>query len=144
MNIQSITLLLGGLTCPTIYGDPEKPVVIVEAELDAMLIQRFAADCCCCIALGGVSIRPDVVVHRILCQTQRILCALDFDEAGKKAFLFWRATYSQLRPWPVPKGKSPGDAFKDHGIDLRAWIQRGMALLRKCLHNGLRGLDRMK
>lgn len=119
-------IISGGMTCPALYGDASKPVVIVEAELDAMLIQQLAADNCCCIALGGVTIRPDVFVDRMLCQCQCILYALDFDEAGKKAFFFWQATYTQLRPWPVPKGKSQGDAFKDHGIDLSAWIKQGI------------------
>ena len=121
-------IVTGGLTCPSIYGDSDKPIVVVESELDAMLLQQFAKDICCCVALGGVSIRPDVVVDRVLRQSSCILYALDFDEAGKKAFSFWQSTYSQLRPWPIPKGKSPGDAYKDHGVDLWAWIKCGILL----------------
>jgi hypothetical protein len=35
--------------------------VIVEAELDAMLIQHYAADLCCCMAIGGAGKKPDFV-----------------------------------------------------------------------------------
>jgi len=70
-------------------------------------------------------------VDKIISGAQIILYALDFDEAGKKAFLFWQSTYSQLKPWPVPKGKSPGDAFNDYGVDLRNWIQKGLQIYLK-------------
>lgn len=118
-------VIAGGMTCPSLYGDIGKPVVIVEAELDAMLIQQFAADICCCIALGGVSIRPDVIVEQLLRQAPSILYALDFDDSGKKAYNFWQSTYLQIKPWPVPRGKSPGDAYS-LGVDLRRWIEAGL------------------
>ncbi len=56
----------GGLQRPSIYGDINKPIVIVEAEIDAILIQQFASDICCSLALGGVSKRPDKHTHEIL------------------------------------------------------------------------------
>lgn len=118
-------ILAGGIACPAIYGDVGKPVVLVEAELDAMLIQQLTADLCCCVALGGVSIRPDTVVDQALRQAPFVLYSLDFDEPGKKAFRFWKSTYVHVQPWPVPKGKSPGDAY-DLGVNLRKWIELGI------------------
>ncbi len=118
-------ILAGGTTSPAMYGAIGKPVVLVEAELDAILIQRFTADLCCCVALGGVSIRPDATIDQIIRQAHTILYALDFDEPGKKAFRFWKSTYAHVSPWPVPKGKSPGDAY-DLGVDLRSWVQAGL------------------
>lgn len=53
------------------------------------------------------------------------LFALDFDDAGKKMYQFWKQTYPQLKSWPVPIAKSPGDAFKA-GMDLRQWILLGL------------------
>ena len=44
---------------------------------------------------------------------------------GKKAYKFWRDTYPHVQPWPVPRGKSPGDAFKE-GVNLRLWIEAGL------------------
>lgn len=118
-------IVAGGMTCPSLYGRVGKPVVLVEAELDAMLIQRLAADICCCVALGGVSVRPDVIIDEVLLQASCILFALDFDDSGKKAYNFWKSTYAQVKPWPVPKGKSPGDAYT-LGADLRRWIEAGL------------------
>ena len=118
-------IIAGGMTCPSLYGGVRKSVVLVEAELDAMLIQKFAADICCCIALGGVSIKPDVIIDQVLRQASSILFALDFDDSGKKAYNFWQSTYPHMKPWPVPKGKSPGDAYSI-GVDLRLWIEAGL------------------
>lgn len=119
-------ILAGGIACPAIYGDVGKPVLLVEAELDAILVQQLAGDKCCCIALGGVSIRPDTVVDQALRRASLILYALDFDEAGKKAYPFWKSTYAHIKPWPVPRGKSPGDAYS-LGIDLRKWMESGLS-----------------
>ena len=64
----------------------------------------------------------------MLKETKIILWCLDNDEAGRNAALWWRTTYPNLRFWPVPVGKSPGDAFKDHGINLREWVEEGIRL----------------
>ena len=89
------------------------PIVLVESEFDAMLIQQEASDLCNSIALGGAGKRADSVTHEILKSAPLILFALDFDEAGKKQYGFWRQSYLNLRAWPVPTTKSPGDAFKN-------------------------------
>ncbi len=118
-------IIPGGMTCPSLCGDVGKPVVIVEAELDAMLLQRLAKDICCCIALGGVSIRPDIVIDQLLRKSPVVLFSLDFDDSGKKAYRFWQSTYKHIKPWPVPKGKSPGDAYS-LCVDLRYWVESGL------------------
>lgn len=116
----------GSIKAPSIYGDVNtKVAVIVEAELDAMLIQQYSSDLCCCIAIGGAGKKPDLNTDCLLRAMSILFFALDFDEAGKKAFQFWKSTYPTLHPWPVPSGKSPGDALK-LGIDLRKWIMFGL------------------
>ena len=119
----------GGMQRPSIYGDPTKPVVIMESELDAILTQQFASDLCCCLALGGVGKRPDKYLHEFLAKAPLILLALDYDEAGKKEYPFWMSLYPNLRPWPAPKGKSPGDACQLYGADLRSWIVQGLEFM---------------
>lgn len=119
-------MLPGGMSCPVIFGNTTLSIILVEAELDAMLVQQVAEDICCCIALGGVSMKPDPFVDNVLRKACTILYSLDFDNAGKDAFYFWKKTYSQLKPWPVPEGKSPGEAFIEHGINLRDWVLRGI------------------
>jgi len=81
---------------------------------------------CNSIALGGAGKRADAATHEFLRNVPLILFALDFDEAGKKQFRFWRQSYSNLRAWPVPLTKSPGDAFKN-GVSLRQWIIDGIS-----------------
>lgn len=116
----------GGMRRPSIYGDQAKPIVIVESELDAILIQQFASDLCCCLSLGGVSKRPDKHTHEFLSQASLILLSLDYDESGKKEYPFWMSLYPNLRPWPAGKGKSPGDSLQ-LGVDLRHWIESGLS-----------------
>jgi DNA primase len=132
-------IISGSMTCPILFGNSEKPLVIVESELDAILIQQIAGDICGVIALGGVGMKPDVVVNKALCKASVVLCALDFDEAGKKGYLFWRSTYQQLRPWPVPRGKSPGDAYSIN-VDLRQWIELGIEYIQKVVKSLKRNL----
>lgn len=117
-------LLSGSCDSPTIYGKPSKKIVIVESEFDAMLLQDILGDLCCVIALGGAQKRPDSKLHQLLNQAFRILLCLDFDEGGVKANYYWKSLYPQLRIWPVPKGKSPGDALK-LGVDLKRWVEEG-------------------
>jgi len=115
----------GSMKSFSVYGDKALPVFVVESELDAMLVQQFAQDLCCCMALGGVSKKPDSASDKILKQAKRVLIALDFDEPGKKGCQSWMMLYPHAHPWPVPKAKSPGDAFKQ-GVDLRKWVEIGI------------------
>ena len=104
--------------------------VLVESEFDAILLHQEAHDLCACIALGGVSKKLDLETHLHLIKSPLLLFALDFDEAGKKAFNYWRSTYANLRAWPAPLAKSPGDAYLK-GIDLRKWILEGIGRYKK-------------
>lgn len=108
-----------------VFGDRALPIVLVEAEFDAMLIQQEAGDVCCSVALGGAGKKPDKKIHQFLKSARRVLFSLDFDEAGRKAYLFWRKNYQNLTAWPVPCGKSPEEAYSS-GVNLRDWINEGL------------------
>lgn len=117
----------GSMKCPAWFGySSEKPILLVEAELDAILIQQFAEDLCCCMAIGGAGKHPDVESDRKLKKSPLLLFAFDFDEAGKTAYSFWKSNYSHVKPWPVPLEKSPADAFLKANLDLRKWIENGI------------------
>ena len=119
--------IAGSIQQPSWFGSQDRlPVVIVEAEFDALLIQQEAGDLCSVLALGGAKKKPDFDTNQRLHKRPLLLYALDFDDAGKEQFLFWRKTYSHLRAWPTPTEKSPGDAFKK-GINLRQWIIDGIS-----------------
>lgn len=112
-------------TIPT-FGDYNEGIaVIVESELDAMLIMQEAKDLCVCIALGGAQKRPDFTLTTWLKEKRLLLFALDFDEAGKKEFIYWAKSYPTLKPWPTPEYKSPGDYYIKGG-NLREWISAGI------------------
>jgi DNA primase len=112
----------GSMQGPGVYGSPEdKPIIVVESELDAMLLQQYAADLCCSIALGGASKRPNVECHRLLLKAPMIFFSLDVDAAGAIAYRWWSQIYPHMKLWLPPVGKSPGDAYLS-GIDLRKWM----------------------
>ncbi len=106
--------------------------VIVEAELDAIAVAAAHPDVLV-VALGTVSGGVDAAMGAELSRCPVILVALDADQtvdgklgAGPAAVKRWRATYSQSRFWPMPKGKDPGDFVRDHAGDLRAWVESGL------------------
>lgn len=116
----------GSTQSPSLYGDISKPVIIVESELDAILIQQEASDLVCSIALGGVSKKPDTKTHNCLKRASLILLSLDFDDVGKKKYSFWMTLYPNLRPWPAPFCKSPGDSFKPFSTNISDWLKAGL------------------
>lgn len=111
---------------------PSRGVVVIEAELDAMAV-AVAHPGVTVIALGTVAGGMPEWLRRECAAAPIILVALDADPgkdgkggAGPKAIASWTNTYRQARFWPVPAGKDPGDYVRDHGGDLRAWIEAGL------------------
>lgn len=68
----------GSMTSPSLFGVQEKVIVIVEAELDALLIKQEAGDVCSCMALGGASKRPDKASHEALLRASLIFVCFGF------------------------------------------------------------------
>lgn len=119
----------GSKQCLSIFGEPSKPVVIVESELDAILIQQHASHLVGCVALGGVSKKPDKELDERLKSAPLILLSLDYDEVGKKRYAFWMRHYPNLRPWPPSQGKSPGDAISLFQVNIPKWIKSGLSTI---------------
>lgn len=108
-------------------GTQPAVAVVVEAELDAILVAQEAGNHAGVVALGSVSIRPGSSVFYALKQCQRILVALDYDQAGlgKTGWHWWRENFQSARLWPVPEGKDPGEAWAA-GVDIGAWVVAGL------------------
>lgn len=118
--------IAGSMQSPGVYGHVSgKPIMVLESELDALLIQQFAGDRCCSMAFGGATKRTDVYCHEFLIRAPLILFTFDVDQAGANALRWWRQTYPQLKIWVPPIGKSPGDALQQ-GIDLQVWLEEGL------------------
>lgn len=126
-KFQKYIIVSGSRNAPTIHGDLDKPILIMESELDAMLTFDIVGDICSVVALGGAQNRPDAMLHQILLRASHVLLSLDFDEGGMKANYFWKELYPTLRFWPVPRGKSPGDALQ-LGVDLKRWVEDGLKI----------------
>lgn len=104
---------------------PGRAVIIVESELDLIMIDAVAGDTTGAVALGSSSAKPDATAFDLIRKAAVVLNAIDYDDAGAKAVLWWTQNFPNARRWPVPVGKDPGDAFKS-GIDIREWITLGL------------------
>ena len=107
-----------------------KPVaVVVEAELDAILLNQEAGDLVTSVALGSANVRPDTKTNKILKAAKHIIVALDADPAGaRESWGFWIKTFSNAERWPVPGGKDPTEAFQA-GIDIKAWVKGVLSVM---------------
>lgn len=116
----------GSHMAPMITGQVTQAFIIVESELDAIMLNRWAGDLSGAVALGSVSTRPDKIIDVLLKNSATVLIALDFDAAGKKeAWDWWKNHYQQAKRWPVPEGKDPGEAYQV-GVDIRTWVSAGL------------------
>lgn len=106
-------------------GRSSKPVVIVESELDAVLIDQEAGDLVGALALGAASGKPDADATAFLRTVPLLLIALDYDQAGRDAILWWRRHFAQAVHWPTPEGKDVGDLAWFPGY-VRAWVKVGI------------------
>jgi hypothetical protein len=114
-----------------VYGRPEwRAWVLVETERDAVLVWqsvrhlRIGA-----MGMGGAAKRPAGTVADILRGADLVLLALDTDNAGAaNSWKFWIEEFPQAIRWPVPPsmGKDVGDAVRDHGLDVGAWVRAGI------------------
>ena len=116
---------LPGSTFPPLSIGAGPMAVVVESELDAILTAQEAPQGVFSLSMGSVQAKPDLTAHHALQKTERILVALDADEAGAKASPWWLNQYPQAIRWPVPTGKDPGEAFQA-GLSIRAWIEAGL------------------
>jgi len=107
------------------FGPDKSTYVLVEAELDAMVIAMFAGSLTGVISLGSAQNKPGASVFYHLKKALRILVALDYDEAGQKAWKWWSENFKNARLWPVPVGKDPGEAFQ-LGVNIREWVESGL------------------
>lgn len=77
-----------------------------------MLIASQAGGIAGVVALGSVQSKPGTDVYSHLKNAFRVLVALEYDDAGQKAWKWWTENFSNVKLWPVPVGKDPGDAFE--------------------------------
>lgn len=118
-------LVPGSGTAPMILGPEAKAFVVIESELDAMLVHHAAGDLAGAISQGNSTAKPDAASLACLKDSLAILVALDSDEAGMLASVWWKKQFPQAERHPVPVGKDPGEAYKA-GVDIRGWVESGL------------------
>lgn len=110
---------------PSLLCTDRKAFVVVESELDGLLIIHRAGDFVGCLVLGSAGNKPGHEAYQIMKASIRILDALDYDQAGAIAGKWWRTEFHQVKRWPIPLGKDPGEAFTA-GVDILEWILAGL------------------
>ena len=98
----------------------------LESEFDGIVVYQEASDLINVAIIGNTTVKPDIEIFKNLQNTDVILNAIDFDKPGAKASIFWNENFNQVKRWPVPEGKDPGEYFKDHGGNIRKWIIAGL------------------
>jgi hypothetical protein len=109
-----------------ILGDIEKPLILVETDLDAWLVNQEAGDLITVGSLGSSGSKPDARLAAYLLVAQKILVSLDADQPGNKATKWWIDTFRKAKHWPVPWSKDPGEAFGIAQRLIRTWVQAGL------------------
>lgn len=122
VNMPKYVAVAGSVPGIALGGASGKPVIVVESEIDAVLVHQEAHGLVGALALGTASGKPDADTFAYLQAAPCILVALDFDEAGIKAFPWWREHFKHSKAWPTPEGKDVGDLASTPGY-VRAWIQ---------------------
>lgn len=109
------------------HNPDRRAFLVTEADLDEMLVCRHAGSLVGTVSLGSSGAKPGADVFPVLKKALRILVALDWDQAGRKAFEWWKKELPNSRFWPVPDGlgKDPGEAF-ENGLDIKGWVAVGL------------------
>lgn len=120
---QKYIAVSGSKECPSIYGDSKNlsRAIVIESELDALLVQQFAADLLYCVALGGSTKLIDTDTNALLRTTKTVLFLPDFDKAGAVAWSKWKRHLPEIKRILTPSEKSAGDYFLTGG-NLREWL----------------------
>lgn len=128
--------LVPGSSMDTYVLNPTaKAFVIIEAELDAGLVDQCAGDLVGVMAMGNSTAKPTAAAFPLLKDCLHISNALDYDaeyladgsykNPGGVGWLWWKKHFPQAERWPVAVGKDPGDMFKA-GVDVREWVKAGL------------------
>jgi len=106
---------------------PDKPVIFVESELDAILIAQEAGSYAGVLALGttGTKLTPAMIQYLNKKIPITLLC-LDNDDPGREKTAYLIKILQNAYNWPVPEkyGKDPGEAWK--WMKIKTWVLNGL------------------
>jgi len=102
---------------------PEQPVLLLEGEFDALIVQQEVGDLVVAVATGGVTLGRQIKWVGRLIQMPQVLVAFDDDPAGDKAAGWWLKVLPHNAQRCRPLGaKDPNDMLIKAGLNLRQWL----------------------
>ena len=109
---------------------PDRPVVMVEGEIDALTIQQTAGDLVVAVATGSTAGSRQAKWLAQLAIAPLVLVAFDVDanQAGDRAASWWLQVLDNARRWR-PETYKDANAMHTAGLDVRKWVQTGLNVL---------------
>ena len=107
---------------------PGKPVMLVESELDALLVEQEAGDLVAVVATGSTAGARRARWLARFAVAPLVLVAFDNDDSpdkGEKAASYWLDVLDGFSTRWRPILKDPTEMHQ-HGIDVRAWVECGL------------------
>lgn len=104
---------------------PEKPVMVLEGEFDALTVKQMAGDLITPVATGSTSgaRRIQWIVQLALCSAVMVSFDAEHDK-GDKASLYWLRVLDNAFRWrPCWEDVN---AMAQDGVDVRAWVTAGL------------------
>jgi DNA primase len=105
-------------------GVQQRPVVLVEGEVDALTVYQHAGDLVAAVATGSTGGARQLKWLAWLAAAPLVLVAYDADEPGEKAAAYWRDVLPNARRWR-PFWQD-ANAMAQAGADVRRWIEVGL------------------
>jgi DNA primase len=103
----------------------QRPIVLVEGELDALTVYQHTGDLVAAVATGSTGGARYLKWIAWLAAAPLVLIAYDADEPGEKASGYWLDALPNARRWR-PFWQD-ANAMAQDGADLLAWVESGLA-----------------
>lgn len=105
----------------------DKPVMLVESELDALSVAQESSDLISVVATGGsgkaLSGRPIARLNN----ASFLLQSFDDDEAGDNGAERWMNAFENAERW-TPLAHDANEMLKEH-ISIRSWVEMGLQMI---------------
>jgi DNA primase len=126
------TQLAGGSN-EALYGavDLNRPIILVEGELDALTIAQQLGDLAAeiaVIATGSTGANRTAKPMMRLSAAPHVFVAFDSEERGEQGAVYWMQHLPNVTRWRTPIGKDANESYMS-GVDLQAWAQAALYTL---------------
>jgi DNA primase len=117
----------------SLYGavNLNRPVILVEGELDAITIAQQLGDLAeqlAVVATGSTGANRTSKPLMRLSAAPHVFVAFDAEERGEQAAQYWLESLPHTTRWRTPIGKDANESYMQ-GVDIRAWIQAALSTL---------------